>query len=129
MGEAIDLRERIAKVGHAIESVDNILQSLGYTEPLGGLRPRSNMVVFFGRNELRKFILDELRIAAGQPISARDVALKVVSKEGKDINDRHLVSEIVKRVGKSFRLLKTQGVAVSSGKNGDLAWRLMPNSA
>ena len=85
------------------------------------MRPRSNRVVYFHRNELRRFLIDELRNATA-PITARDLAEKIVGLEGKDARDRQLRNDMVKRVGKSLKLLRQQGVAVSRGRNGELAW-------
>jgi hypothetical protein len=124
MGQGMDLREQLATVGNAIESLDHVLQSLGYDKPLDGMRARSNRVVFFARNELRRFLIDELRNANGQPITARDMAEKIVKLEGKDPRDRRLRNDMVKRVGKSFKLLREQGIATSRGRIGDLAWSL-----
>lgn len=124
MGEAQALREKQAEVGNAIESIDTVLRSLGYDGDLSGVSPRSNRVVFFHRNELRRFLIDELRKANGTPISARDMAEKIITLEGKDVKDRRLRNDMVKRVGKAFKLLRQQGVAASKGRNGQLVWRL-----
>ncbi len=57
-------------------------------------------------------------------LSARDLAEKIIGLEGKDSRDRALRNDMVKRVGKALKLLRQQGVAVSRGRNGDLAWTL-----
>lgn len=124
MGEAQALREQLAAVGNTIESVDHVLRSLGFDGDLDGMKPRSNRIVFFARNELRRFLINELRQANGQPITARDMAEKIIGLEGKDMRDRRLRNDFVKRVGKAFKLLRQQGVAISSGKYSSLAWRL-----
>jgi len=124
MGEAQLLREKMAEVSNAIDSLDHALQSFGYVGDLDGMRPRSNRVVYFHRNELRRFLIDELR-NADAPVSARDLAEKIIGLEGKDARDRQLRNDMVKRVGKSLKLLRQQGVAVSQGRNGDLAWSLV----
>ena len=82
------------------------------------MRPRSNRVVYFHRNELRRFLINELRNASG-PFSARDLAEKVIGLEGKDARGRKLRNDMVKRVGKSLKLLRQQGVAVSEGRTGE----------
>ncbi len=123
MGEAQLLREKMAETSNAIDSVDHVLRSFGYVGDLDGMRPRSNRVVYFHRNELRRFLIDELR-NADAPLSARDLAEKIIGLEGKDARDRTLRNDMVKRVGKSLKLLRQQGVAVSVGRNGDLAWSL-----
>lgn len=124
MGEAQLLREKMAEVSNAIDSLDHVLRSLGFDGELDGMRPRGTRVVYFHRHELRRFCLDELRKADG-PITARDLAEKIIGLEGKDSRDRALRNDMVKRVGKSLKLLRQQGVAVSEGRNGDLAWMLI----
>jgi hypothetical protein len=128
MGEAQLLRKKMAETANVIDSVDHVLRSFGYVGDLDGMRPRSNRVVYFHRNELRRFLIDELRNASS-PASARDLAEKIIGLEGKDARDRTLRNDMVKRVGKSLKLLRQQGVAVSDGRNGDLAWTLADGSA
>jgi hypothetical protein len=123
MGEAQHLREKMAETANAIDSVDHVLRSFGYAGDLDGMRSRSNRVVYFHRNELRRFLIDELR-NADAPVSARDLAEKIIGLEGKDSRDRALRNDMVKRVGKALKLLRQQGVAESKGRNGDLAWTL-----
>ncbi len=123
MGEAQTLRAQMAEVANAIDSIDHVLRSLGFQEDLDGMRPRSNRVVYFHRNELRRFLIDELR-NADSPITARDLAEKIIGLEGKDSRDRALRNDMVKRVGKSLKLLRQQGVAVSHGQFSDLVWTL-----
>lgn len=124
MGEAQGLKEKLAVVGNTIESLDCVLRSLGYDEPLDGMAPRSNRVVFFAQHELRRFLISELREAKGRPLTARDLAEKIIGLEGKDARDRRLRNDMVKRVGKSLKLLRKQGLAVSAGQHSSLAWRL-----
>jgi hypothetical protein len=61
---------------------------------------------------------------ASAPVSARDLAEKIIGREGKDARDRTLRNDMVKRVGKSLKLLRQQGVAASEGINGELSWSL-----
>ena len=51
-------------------------------------------------------------------------ALKIIGLEGKDACDRLLSNDIGKRVGKSLKLLRTQGVATSDGRGSNLVWAL-----
>jgi len=124
MGDAQRLREQLAHVGNDIEALDRTLMSLGYQGNLKSVQPRGNRVVFFARDELRRFLLDELRKATG-PISSRDLAEKIIGLEGKDAHDRRLRNDMVKRVGKSLKLLRQQGVAVSQrSEHGHILWKL-----
>jgi hypothetical protein len=124
MGDAQRLREQLAHVGNDIEALDRTLVSLGYAGDLKTVQPRGNRIVFFARDELRRFLLDELRKATG-PLSSRDLAEKIIGLEGKDCRDRRLRNDMVKRVGKSLKLLRRQGNAISEkGAAGGLIWRL-----
>jgi hypothetical protein len=65
---------------NVIESIDHVLRSLGFSGDLDGMKPRSNPAVYFHRNELRRFVIDELR-NADAPVSARDLAEKIIGLE------------------------------------------------
>jgi len=125
MGEAQRLREALATVGNSIEALDRTLDSLGYDGDLKGITPRSNRIVFFARDELRRFLLDELRKANG-PISSRDLAERIIKIEGKDPRERRMRNDMVKRVGKSLKLLRQQGAAASErSRYGHMMWLLL----
>jgi hypothetical protein len=121
MGEAMKLREQLAVVGNNIEALDRTLETLGYKGDLKAVMPRGNRVVFFHRNELRRWLIDELRKAT-EPVTARALAEKMIGLEGKDPRDRRLRNDMVKRVGKSLKLLRIQGTAVSRRGEGGLTW-------
>jgi len=119
--------EELAHVGNDIEALDRTLISLGFEGDLKIVQPRGNRVVFFARDELRRFLLNELRKADG-PISSRDLAEMIIGLEGKDARDRRLRNDMVKRVGKSLKLLRHQRMATSMpGPNLGLVWSIVPN--
>ena len=60
---------------------------------LKAVQPRGNRIVFFARDELRRFLLNELR-KAGAPMS-RDLAEKIITADGKDARDRRLRNDMV----------------------------------
>jgi len=81
----------MAVVGNDIAALDRTLETLGYQGDLKaplGVGPNTR-VVHFHRNELRRFCLDDLR-KADRPLSARDLAVKVITFEGRDTRDRRL---------------------------------------
>ena len=51
------LRESLAIVGNNIEALDRTLETLGYKGDLKTVAPRGNRIVFFARDELRRFCL------------------------------------------------------------------------
>lgn len=63
MADARELRERMAVVGNDIAALDRTLETLGYQGdmPAAVGVQSSTRVVYFHRNELRRFCLDELR--------------------------------------------------------------------
>ena len=124
MCDAQRLREELAHVGNDVEALDRTLIALGYRGDLKAVQPRGNRIVFFARDELRRFLLDELRKADG-PVSSRDLAETIITLEGKDARDRRLRNDMVKRVGKSLKLLRSQRLAMSArDEAGRFAWRL-----
>jgi hypothetical protein len=128
MADARELRERMAVVGNDIAALDRTLQTLGYESELSapaGVQS-STRVVYFHRNELRRFCLDELRKADG-PVTTRDLAEKAIRLEGRDPRDRRLRNDMVRRVGKSLKLLRKQEAVRSEGSSnqGGFKWILV----
>ena len=67
-----ELRERIAVVANDIDALERVLDSLGY-QGEAVTTPRAARIVLFYRNELREYLLAELR-KAGEPLTARELA-------------------------------------------------------
>jgi hypothetical protein len=86
-GESQILRGKLAAAQNAIESIDRVLETLGYDAPSDGRPPRGTRIIFFDRNELRRFLMDELREAKA-PLSSREIAGKIIVFDGKDPSTR-----------------------------------------
>ena len=85
--------------------------------------PRQKREVIFGRGELTRGCLDELRGADG-PRTSRQVAEAILSISGQDARDRRLMGEHVKRVSKAVRALKLEGrVRAAKDERGNVVWR------
>jgi hypothetical protein len=123
MDRALQLREQMAAISNDIESVETVLRSFGHDGDFKGMAARSGRVVYFHRNELRRFCIDELRKATA-PVTSRELAEKIVRLEGKDPHERRLMNDMVKRVGKSLKLLRQQHHATQQRINGTVVWRL-----
>ncbi len=76
--EAVRLRERIAEINNDIDAMDRVLGTLGYTGDLDREMPRHKRHVVFGKGELTRSILDELRGATG-PMGSREIARAIVA--------------------------------------------------
>lgn len=126
MGELMALRERAAAVFNDVEAMDRVLRALGYDGDLGARQPRHARLVIFNRNELRQWVLRELR--KGEPLSSRDLAERICAEEGKDIRDARMVLDVTRRVSKAVRLLHAKR-AVRGEKDRMGRWVWGPSDA
>ena len=93
------------------------------------MRPHDTRLLIFDRNELRRFLIDQLRNEQ-RPVTSREIAARIIVLDGKDMLDRKLLNDMVDRVGKSFRLLRRQGVVVGTLDKANLMhWSLAENTA
>ena len=124
LGELLALRDRCASVYNDIEAIDRVLDALGYDgPPLEERQPRQHRLVIFARNELRQFLLRELR--KGEPLSSRDLAERICCEEGKDIRDARMVMDVTRRVSKAMRLLQDRkAVRGDKDRMRRYVWRL-----
>lgn len=121
-GEAQQLRDRIAEIKNDLGAVDRVLQSLGYTGDLDAAMPRQKREVIFGRGELTRAILSELR-DSDTPLSSREIAQSVIVLRGEDARDRKYLSDLVKRVSKALRQQRDDGNVKSlADSRGHLVW-------
>lgn len=121
MGELAAMRERQAVLSNQIAAMDQTLDALGYEGDLEGRTPRSNRVVLFSRNELRQWLLRELR-GAERPMSSRDLAERICAAEGRDYHDQRLVCDVVRRVSKACRVLRDRGVLYGERTHAGYLW-------
>lgn len=123
LGEAEHIRDRLAEIKNDIGAIDRVLGTLGYTGDLDAQMPRQKREVIFGRGELSRAVLDQLRGADG-PITSREIAQGIVALGG-DARDRKYVSDLTKRISKALRAMR-QDDLVRSGvdNNGNVMWSL-----
>jgi hypothetical protein len=106
--EAERIRDRMAEIKNDIGALDRVLGTLGYTGDLDAEMPRQKRQVLFGRGELTRAILDELRDAP-RPLGSREIAQAIVALNGQDARDRRSLTDVTKRVSKALRELTEQG--------------------
>lgn len=120
--EAQQLRDRIAEIKNDLGAVDRVLQSLGYTGDLDAAMPRQKREVIFGRGELTRAILSELR-DSDIPLSSREIAQNIIALRGEDSRDRKYLSDLVRRVSKALRQQRLEGnVRSLPDVRGNLLW-------
>ncbi|WP_347264827.1 hypothetical protein [Nitrobacter sp.] len=122
--EAERIRDRMAEIKNDIGALDRVLGTLGYTGDLDAEMPRQKRQVLFGRGELTRAILDELRDAP-RPLGSREIAQGIVALNGQDARDRRYVSDLTRRVSKALRILKeSAAVRFAVDHRGNLLWSL-----
>jgi hypothetical protein len=122
--EAERLRDRIAEIRNDLLALDRTLSTLGFKGDLEGMMPRQKRQVVFGRGELLRAILDELR-GAPQPMTSREIAQAIVAVQGNDPRDKRYVADLTRRIGKALRpLVGTIVMRRTDVGTGGLAWAL-----
>lgn len=105
-------RDKVSSTANDIRAVDRVLVSLGYDGELDLEQPRKRVLNYI-KHEIRRFILDELR-AAKQPLTTREIAVRLATREGKDTGDRKLMRDLSHRVSKSVVILHDKQVVKRS---------------
>lgn len=124
ISEAEGLRDRLAAIKNDMAALDRTLASFGFTGDLEAIMPRQRRHVIFGRGELLRAILDELRDAE-RPLRSREIAQAIIAVQGNDVRDQRLIADLTKRVGKALRPLRADGQVKSvTDQSGVVAWRL-----
>ncbi|ABA03414.1 hypothetical protein Nwi_0146 [Nitrobacter winogradskyi Nb-255] len=122
--EAERIRDRMAEIKNDIGALDRVLGTLGYTGDLNAEMPRQKRQVLFGRGELTRAILDELRDAP-RPLGSREIAQAIVALNGQDARDRRALTDVTKRVSKALRGLTEQGALThKTGEGRQRLWEI-----
>jgi hypothetical protein len=122
--EAIRIRDRLAAIKNDVGAIDRVLGTLGYAGDLDAEMPRQKREVIFGKGELTRAVLDELRGADG-PLTSREIAQSIVALSGQDARDRKYVSDLTKRVSKALRALREDNAVRSSiDSKSNVMWAL-----
>lgn len=122
--EAIRIRDRLAAIKNDVYAIDRVLGTLGYAGNLDAEMPRQKRDVIFGKGELTRAVLDELRGASGH-LASREIAQSIVALSGQDARDRKYISDLTKRVSKALRALRDDAIVRSSvDAKGNVMWSL-----
>lgn len=120
--EAERLRDRIAEIKNDLSALDRTLATLGFKGDLEGMMPRARRQVVFGRGDLLRAILDELR-GAERPLRSREIAQAIIAVRGDDPRDQRYIADLTRRVGKALRPLRGSSDIQSAADNhGNVVW-------
>jgi hypothetical protein len=124
ISEAETLRDRLAAIKNDMAALDRTLAALGFTGDLEGMMPRQRRHVIFGRGELLRAILDELR-GSDRPLRSREIAQAIIAVRGDDVRDQRYIADLTRRIGKALRPLKAEGlVRAAKDRSGVVVWGL-----
>lgn len=117
------IREQQARIANDLDALDRTLETLGYQGDVQ-LTARVPRVVLFYRGELRQYLIAQLRDHG--PRTSRQMAEALAKEEGKEIADRRMLTDIVKRIGKALRLMADSGLVTKTRDKlaGEYVWRL-----
>ncbi len=108
-GAADTLHARLAQIGTDLGHLDAVIRQFDPDYDLGSIRPkRPRAPDVAGRGEMSRFILGVLRDAA-EPVTTQEVARRLMTERGQDMEDRRLVAQTMKRVGMALSRQKANG--------------------
>jgi len=127
--EAETIATRLAVIKNEIKAFDKSLIALGYEGDLDAIMPRQRKEAIFGKGELTKAIISELRYAVN-PMTSRQIAENILASDGQDIRDRPAMTDISRRISRALRIMRKKGVVLGNGdKDGrNIQWILRPRS-
>ena len=79
---------------------------------------------YFAKGELFRRCLDMLRVAAGIPITAPEIAKAAMADKGMSTHDTALLGAVTEMVLLSLGRLRRRGVVVKTGTSRDAKWAL-----
>ena len=124
LAETDQLRKALTAQLENTRALDRTLRALGYKGELHRMKPAGNRQVTFHRDELRRYLLDQLRVA-DTPLDSRELAERVMRREGQEPSDRALRNSMVKSVTQCLRRMRIQGQTNSHyNEHGYFVWKI-----
>jgi hypothetical protein len=104
--------------------MDRVLEALGYPrQQLESIMTRQRRTVVIGSGEAARMVMSILRTAS-EPLSSRDIAVRLMKDCGQDHGDRKTLTDRTGRVSRVLRRLRERGAAVALPQpEGILLWK------
>lgn len=123
-GEIATLQGQIQQLHADLASLDSVIRQIDPDYPLDALRPRYRRAPTPGEyGAMSRTVLDVLRRATA-PMSAKEIAAKVIAERGLNTGDRALTRAMNKRVDMALRYQRTNGMVCEAEKNGAVGWEI-----
>jgi hypothetical protein len=90
-------------------------------------RRRYERTWYFAHNELSRLCRDTLRMAAGEPITAEEITIRIMAAKKLDARDARLRASVRVQAGSVMKRLHRQKITAPSGKGVGATWRLLPS--
>jgi hypothetical protein len=126
LGDVDRLKKDLSCALDDIRALDRTLKALGYSGQHERMVAAGTRKVIFRRDQLRRFLIGELR-HANKAVTSGELAERTMHKEGLKTTNRADREDMLKRVCQCLRLLRRKGLAVSKRdpEGCCLVWELM----
>src|SRR3954447_21881500 len=126
---ATELEQELDQCRADLTHIDGVLRVLraDLDPETISLRRRYERTRYFARNELSRLCMDTLRLAAGEPLTAEEITIRIMNTKGLEAGDGRLRATIRVQAGAILKRLHRQKIAAPSGKGVGATWRLVPS--
>src|SRR3954471_23115829 len=113
-----DLERELDQHRADLTHIDGVLRVLSADLDPENIPPRQRYArrQYFARNELSRLCLDTLRLAAGEPLTAEEITIRIMNAKGLEAGDARLRATIRVQAGAILKRLHRQRIAAPSGK-------------
>lgn len=124
---ATELEQELDQCRADLTHIDGALRVLSADLDPATIPPRRRYTrpQYFGRNELSRLCMSTLRQAAGEPLTAEEITMRIMGAKGLDARDVRLRATVRVQAGSVLKRLHRQKVAAPSGKGVGATWRLL----
>jgi len=107
-----------------LASLDAVIHQIDPEYCLDAIRPRYRRAPAAGEfGSISRTVLDHLR-RAGKPISAKDLAGRIIAERGLNTGDPKLRRQMNKRVDMALRYQRTNGMVREVATDGAVGWEI-----
>jgi hypothetical protein len=123
-----ELEEELNQCRADLTHIDGALRLLSADldpETIPPRQRRYKRTHYFSHNELSRLCMDMLRESAGEPLTAEEITLRIMTAKGLDARDARLRATARVQIGAVLKRLSRKQIAIPSGKGIGATWRLL----